>query len=239
MPEHWKIEEKDIADVSKLCQPQLKTLWGVGLGRDRSILKLLVVGRKLGAPYLMYVVDAYTRAKMDSDNDTMSETDFASNNRHFKMLANLPQNRGNDPERETLEGIQSFLGRISPEIQLQQTTRIAADLEKTCQLILSAMEFVHTSASGNTYSCPFQFDACFAFKGSVRHSNKGFVGRGEYDDDDDDDDDDDEKGQVYESEDRFGDIQAKLNAEKLRRSMSKLTLTSRGFMYVVLVSCGI
>jgi len=230
-PEHWDITKQDIEAVKRLYQAQLKTLFDVGMGKDQSILKLLAVGRKLQQPYLLYLADAYMRTKVDSGKDSMSTATFTLNSKHFKQLSNFSKSKDSPFELATA-ALKSFFARINPELMFKPSSLIVGDLENTCELLFSAMEFVANCASGKfstSATCPFQFDACFAFQGSQDTSNT--VGDVDNEDDDDDDDDDEEKGDGdKKGKDWFGDIQAKLKAEKLSNSMSKLTVEHRGFI---------
>jgi len=237
-PEHWKVSEPELQSTKKLYAAQLKTLFNAGMGKDNAILKLLAVGRKMGAPYLLYLADAYTRKKVDEGKDTMSVEEFARTSKHFKTVRNLPG--GDEIWTATSAGVKSFFTRICPELLMMPPSKVKADLEKTCELIASALDFVRNRAGDQNIgaaSCPFQFDACFAFNdvenafGDVGSDNDD----DDVDDDDDDDDDDDEEKKddgkaKKEPKDWFGDVQGKLKAEALRNSQSKLTVESRGFI---------
>merc|ERR1719403_681742 len=122
----------------------------------------------------------------------MSTATFTLNSKHFKQLSNFSKSKDSPFELATA-ALKSFFARINPELMFKPSSLIVGDLENTCELLFSAMEFVANYASGKfstSATCPFQFDACFAFQGSQDTSNTV----GDVDNEDDDDDDDEEKG---------------------------------------------
>jgi len=222
----WDITDDDILAIKTLYKKQLATVFDVGMDKDQSILRLLAVGRKLNAPYLMFLSDVYMREKLKAvaAKSKLSPLEFVKQNKHCQRLKNM--SRKPNPADEAQAAITSFYARINPQIMLSPSSRIVADLAKTCKLIGSAAEFVHNKVTKDALACPFQFDVCFAFKEAKEAENTLPV-IGDDDDDDDDDEEDDEKGK---KKDWFGDIDGKMESEQLVRAKSILDVDHRGFI---------
>jgi len=226
-PEQLKVTEKEVKEAKDLYKSQLQTLFDTGMDKDKSILKMLAVGRKIGAPYLMYLADVYTRERIRGNDDGLKLAQFMQNNKHCKKLSNMGVNNISD---EIMGAITSFFGRISPQIMLKPSQKIVADVAKTCELFARAIEFVHNKASkGAELTCPFQFDATFAFQKSKLASNDVAMDEEEDDDDDDDDDADEEKKQEA-GGDYFGDIKQRCETEKLSNSVGPVQVGARAFI---------
>jgi len=120
-----------------------------------------------------------------------------------------------------MAAIKSFQHRIAPKLLLRPANFIQDSLKNVCEHICTTVLFVHRLAAyeleTNTVgmkptknqTCPFQYDAVFAFNGVERGG--GGVGASEsFSDaeDDDDEDDEDEDDQKY--FDCFGNIKKKL-----------------------------
>lgn len=122
--------------------------------------------------------------------------------------------------------VKSFFKRIMPKLIFNPIYTINGSLEVTVRYILSATEWINNQllkARLNTKSLtPFQFDLCIAV--GEPHSESKDV---EVDDDDDPDDDDDDENKEDDEKfvDFIGNIDQKLEANKLKNVKTKEAMT--------------
>merc|ERR1719162_1570352 len=220
------VSQAELTAVVALYDDQLQTLFDAGMKKDHGILGLLAIGRKLNVPYLMWLADVVTRERIRLDRESMDVKSFMAKSKHCQEMANL----GVDGLDAMIDGaISSFFGRISPAIMLKPARVIEADVASTCELFASAIELVHNKAvSGGALTCPFQFDATFAFAKSKPATGDLDFASG--DDDDDEDDEDDEEKEEKEQKDPVGDIAKRIKAEGLMSCTSPVAADSRAFI---------
>merc|ERR1719204_1708337 len=85
--EHWDIREKDIAKVKQLYAAQVKVFYA-DIKTSKKLLQLLAVGRKLKAPYLLYLIDVYVRENIKADGK-LTCSHFERSWRHFRHLKRI------------------------------------------------------------------------------------------------------------------------------------------------------
>ena len=139
---------------------------------------------------------------------TLSVQNWARDSPHFKLL-NKMKMWPEKPAEIAEYAVKSFFKHICPRLMFQPNTAIQDSLHETAQYIKGAVIFVYylsKSLNGQgRAACHFQLDVCFVFK-AMRDMEE------ETDSDPDDEDGDDVKQEDF---DIFGDVEARLKANKL------------------------
>jgi len=214
----FRVSSAELKKSNDKHAAQLNNIWDAGMSKDQVMQHLLAVGDKRGAPLLNMIVDLYIRHTVWKPGTSVEQ--FAKNN---KFCQSIKKTCGVAAYDQVIAAVISFNHRVSPKMQTKQITQIDDSLQKTCEYISAAVEFVHNLANrpeSTQLTCPFQIDFCFAFAKSVQSNlDAQFMPPDDDDDESDDDDEDDsdeseeEKGDVH--EDLFGDVKGRLRGEKL------------------------
>ena len=142
---------------------------------QQSMFKVLTEGRKIGKPLLLYIVDSYTRARIEyykqsknknsnvNDNVNQSENDndkdhdneedddgILSINKWLKTNKQLIAITNNNQQNmELLQGaIQTFYARINSAIKFQPREKIQDEIEPFAKYIQDALKLIKTVLKG-------------------------------------------------------------------------------------------
>ena len=201
----------------------------------------------------IYIADMYSRDRILSiqkkvQNDP-SVAEWARTNKHCLELKSIiiktKDNIHNAEKSKTsattaydmaVSGIESFFGRISPKLLFTPSKVIDYSLEDACKYIGTAVKFVAKEARQKEETCPFQYDAVFAFGKIITDVIN-------------DDDDDDEDAKEYKMDvinnnlegdghtfDCFGNVSNQLTKYKLFNITNKIDddmKTDMGFVSTI------
>jgi len=166
----------------------------------------------MGKPYISYLSDTYDRDRVIAYNKDSSDMylpgKWALSNKHIININNM----GNTELKDQVVGaITTFGNRIAPRLMLNGGRLIQDSLHNVSERIAATIDFVYKLAEAKKETCPFQYDATFAFN-NVKPGDKkvDINGLGDNEPDDDDDDDNDDEKEDDKFYDCFGDLKGKL-----------------------------
>jgi len=194
--EYFKIKDIDMENAAKGRQEKASKIIDGGFMYDQTLKYMLAVGDKMRANYLQFLVDMYLRQFVYYHYENRNKKNvpkfnveiWARENDHVaNKLKNIVCNaKGQTADKVAVAAVRSYLHRVAPRLLLQSPNRIEGNLKLVAKFIEQTILFVHKKANEkDTSTCPFQYDAVFAFQTS------GTVEDDAQDDDDDDEDDDD------------------------------------------------
>eukprot|EP00484_Ammonia_sp_Unknown_P022425 CAMPEP_0197053780 /NCGR_PEP_ID=MMETSP1384-20130603/27939_1 /TAXON_ID=29189 /ORGANISM="Ammonia sp." /LENGTH=666 /DNA_ID=CAMNT_0042486723 /DNA_START=2037 /DNA_END=4037 /DNA_ORIENTATION=+ len=192
---------------------------------DEALLRVLSIGRKNNTPLLQNIADTYSRVRINDyvnkHNVDLKESEFALQYSYFRKLKQLNENRNAEYLQSAL---QSFHKRICPKIQFKSLLRINDSLPAYFEYVSATIKFVHNVVSQEDALPPFQIDFWIIpknVKASMTFETDKFdqvLDDTDTDDDDEDDSDDDYNTEFQHNrlaEATIGDIEGRLQHEKL------------------------
>jgi len=230
-PEYFKIRDYEMEKAAKSRQKMASKIMDGGFMYDNTLKYMLAVGDKMKVNYLQLLVDMYLRQFVyyhyENRNKKVLKFNvdaWARENDHIaKKLKNITCDRnGGTADNVAKAAVRSYLHRVAPKLLLHSANRIEGNLKLVAKFIEQTILFVHKKANEKDTTCPFQYDAVFAFQTAVDVEEDA-----QDDDDDDNDDDDDEDGdgnedaKVRESPLGDSDVKEVLDQCKLLNETSK------------------
>eukprot|EP01084_Bolivina_argentea_P214191 363677_1 len=197
VPSHsfFDVSIEFIAEIEIKYKKQCSSIWMQGLKTDESLKKVIAIGQKNNVPYLQYLVDTYTRQKIEymcEEEKLLSISDWASNNHYMKQVKILDAEKHTANFEMILHAVKSFCTRIAPQINLKPVQFIVDDdLDDIARRICDICTLTEIIPAGSLdVVVPFQMDFTFIFnKTSSVFNNEMRMS----DDDDEYDDDYDAK----------------------------------------------
>merc|ERR1719295_1291669 len=171
----------------------------------------------MGRNYSQFLADMFMRQliyQKHENNKDYNIATWAQENKHILALKNMPGTLKNfKVDGKTLDtknkagksvtietpgdlvcaAVKSYFHRVAPKLILTVANKIKGDLKSTAEIILSTTDFISNLANSAQATCPFQYDAVFAFDELVAVEDDEDEEEDDPDADGDGDGDDDEE----------------------------------------------
>eukprot|EP01084_Bolivina_argentea_P284237 487079_1 len=185
-PSFFHISKSLMAEIQTKYEKQCSSIWRCGLNEDKSLMKVMAIGRKHRFPYLQYLVDMYTRDKIYNKlklNKILTIIEWSKTNGYMLKVQNLDKKGNTNYFNMLSSAMESFCHRICPQISLETTHQIKDDICAVGDYIYAICGLV--SARSRDSKIPFQMDFSFIFPTAEDEKNET---NNDISDDDDDDD---------------------------------------------------
>eukprot|EP01083_Nonionella_stella_P147863 467139_1 len=222
------ITPNDVQQIKALYKTQCPAIYNAGMQNDDAFASIAAIGHTHQFDYLQHLVDSFYRDTINEIPTSLNVADWVKKHKHFIELKALSKDYANampfDPFQMAKSAVAAFSTRGCPKLMFTNTAEINGCLQTTVQYIVAMIEFVGhrvKKEKGHQASCPFQVDLCLAYGKPGNKERMEMIGglneEATSSDDDDfnpDDNNTDEEKRVF--EDIIGDIQKKLDANKLK-----------------------
>mmetsp|Transcript_20989 Transcript_20989/g.33519 ORF Transcript_20989/g.33519 Transcript_20989/m.33519 type:complete len:478 (-) Transcript_20989:235-1668(-) len=207
-----KDNETEINKTKQLYEGQCQLL--LAQQKQADLWKTLTLGRTLNIPLLPYMIDAYTRDKLDSwYRPDGKQTELHRSKWCESALPALSKKKRNLNSLQA--ALSTFFTRYASEIQLRSggmSHKYEDSIEAFTEYMVGGVSFIKTVMEGDLVAPPFQVDMLIIPKKVV----DGYQAAGDKhdsDDDDDDDedfdDDDDEEDEEEDNDDQKADADSR------------------------------
>eukprot|EP01084_Bolivina_argentea_P049278 90648_1 len=195
---------------------------------DAALLYVLAIGRKNSIPLLQNITDTYSRVRINkylsNNKNDLKESEFVLENNFFKKMKRRNQKQSVEYLQHAL---QSFHRRICPKIQFKSLLKINDSLAIFFEYVSATIKFIYNIINQKDALPPFMVDLWIIpshIKSAMTYTTQKFdidnESNSNTDDDSDYDDDDDSdysnnNNNNNNSEQLIGNIESRLQFEKL------------------------
>eukprot|EP01083_Nonionella_stella_P102311 290959_1 len=217
----------------KQCGALYTNAWEI----DECFLTMLAVGRKYKFDYLLHLVDDFNRWRiLNQGLDKADSTEeWAAEHRHFQQLSKITTSVANQSvnyKELATRAVDSFSKRVCPKLQLRPMCKIDDELDIIVDYFAAAVSWIsrliRQANRAKEIICPFQVDVCIVVGAPVSEDAKEEL-KAELTDNDEEDDDPevDEKSQMGQWEDIVGNIEERVQTNKLKYYTEELIRDAR------------
>eukprot|EP01084_Bolivina_argentea_P044447 81786_1 len=190
------ITVKEIDEQVEIYSNQMSCI-GSYVEKDNALKYFLAIGQKQRFPFLMNIIDSYTKDKafQNFENKSVSIENWIQNNPFIQSLKSTDKDR-------LKQAMITFSKRIMQRIQLKPILKVNDDLKQITEYIMATTTFISKLVNNLCCTPPFQVDLLIAVKeGSIR------VDEYTFDTDEDEDDEQEEKTQTHNKSDTQAPIE--------------------------------